>query len=418
MFEKRFTALFLITLSLFLATKSYAMNILQPYDSLIRPPYMYDENRRYHANIFAETGFATKSFNTDGTVSDPLHIWQAEQNALKMLEGFSPDSSIDQLRTRINANDDGVRGHFNVCSDFDLSLGAAIDARFFFLYEWFISVHMPFYRMKLKNVRFTDKTKDENDADCRVKNLLTNDFAANIKRLGDLDICDWTRTGAGDLTILLNWFRDFPQHKPLLKNARLNWRVGVSAPSGKREDEDLLLAAPFGADGSFTIPFGVGLDLMLSRYFQVGLDVQLTHIFGSTRDRRIKTHVDQTDLLLLQKAQAHKDFGLTQRFNLYFQFYKILRGFSFLVGYQFLKHGDDTLALCSNGFSQDIANSALHLKEWTLHHMIINASYDFGIHFPQESRVKPYLSLFARLPFNGKRATAHRTIGFVCGFDF
>lgn len=396
------------------SSSACAMNLLKPYDSLIRPPY--NEGDKYHINGMLELGLSTKSFDSDGTIDDPLRIWQPNFNSLAMLKGFKADSNRSQLLNRLDANDDGTRGHLCISGDLDLKAAAALSARWFFHQDWFISAHVPVYSMTLSRFKLFDQTQNNNVADCRVKNLLTNDILANIKSLDNcLDLSCWTRTGLGDITLLLNWFRDFPQEKELLNNARVNWRIGLAVPTGKRRDEDKIFALPFGYDGAFSIPFGFGLDLTYARYVKAGFDVELTQIFGDTRDRRIKTHEDQSEIILLQKALAYKDFGLTQKFNLYLQFHKILKGFSFLTGYQFLKHGKDTLSLCSNQFSDNIANTAEILKEYTMHHMIVNASYDCS---DTGWRTRPYFSVYARLPFNGKRVAVNRTVGFVLGFNF
>lgn len=398
------------------STSTYAMNLLQPSETLLRPPY--DRHLTYHTNVFIEGGFGFKNFNACGPVASPLHVWQPEQNALAMLKGFCADSAINALSNQLDANDDGIRGHFNVCGDVEMRFAAAFNTRFFFLNNWFVSTHLPMYHLALRNVRFTDKTENKVDADYRVKTLLTDALTSHVQTLGNLSLTDWTRTGVGDLSILLNWYRDFPQMKEVLKNARINWRVGVTTPLGKKTNLDLLYAQPFGNDGAWSLPFGLGLDLMFGRFLQAGLDVQLTPTFGHVSNHRIKTDRDQTELLLLQTARAYRDYGLTQRFNLYVQMNKFLRGFSFLLGYQFMKHGRDHLTLCSNAFSNVIANSAESLQEWTAHHMIINSSYDFAVHTWNRTRLQPYVSLYARIPFNGKRFAGSRTLGCVLAIDF
>jgi len=394
------------------------MNILRPYDTLIRP--YYDSTYPFQATLYAEAGFgSTRTFDECGRVDNILKIWNCDQNALKMLEGFNVDSAIGQLLVRLNANDDGIRGHFNVCGDLKLDTAVAFAFSYFFKDTWSISAYLPIYAMQLKDVLWQDKTKNITEADMRVKQLLTNDFFTSIKELGNgLDLQGWKRSGFGDLTLFLEWYRDFAQIKPLLKNVRINWRVGLIFPTGRPWDEDEIFAVPFGLDKAFAIPFGLGLDITLGAYIKTGLDVQLTHTFGNTRKRRIKTQEGQTELLLLEKATVYKDFGLTQRFNLYVQFYKFLYGLSFKVGYQFLKKGDDEFAIKTNTFSNEIANTAERLQEWTIHHMVVNATYDFSKHLDDNTRPRPQLSFYARLPFNGKRVTLIPKIGTVFSLDF
>lgn len=391
-----------------------SMNLLLPYETLLRPKYDNKDKAQFFFQV--ETGFADTAFGEDGRVPSVLNIYQCEQDALEMLDGFCDTSVIGQKRIQLDAQDDGVRGHFKVCGDFHLKLAATFNARFFFADDWALGIYLPFYSMALNNVAWLDQTRNVTDADIRVHEFLTDNFFANVKSLGKcLELGDWNRSGLGDLTVFAEWFHDFQQYKPLLKNVRLNWRVGLLFPTGKRTDEDKIMAIPFGYDGAFGIPFGVGLDINLAHYLNVGLDVQLTHIFGNTRSRRIRTAFTQTELLLLEKVQAYKEFGLTQKFNLYAE--TTFRGFSGLLAYQYMKHGDDTLRPTVDCYNFQVINSAEHLQEWTIHQMITNFNYDFGYLY-EDARVRPQVALFARLPFNGKRAITVSTVGAMISFDF
>lgn len=392
-----------------------AMNLLQPYDTLIRPTY--DGRRPFQLMLFGQTGINDKAFNCAGHAVNALRIWSPEQNALAMLEGFSDDSSVGQKRIQLDADDDGIRGHFKVNGDLKLDGAFALGFRYFFFQNWIFSAYLPIFAMRLNNVCWIDQTQNINDADLRVKEFLTDDFFTNVKRLGCFDLCPWRRVGPGDLTFFLDWFHDFPQMRRVLRNVRVNWRIGLGLPTGLRQDEDKIMAIPFGYDGAVSLPFGLGIDLTLGQYFKAGLDVQLTQLFGNTRCRRIKTNLQQTELLLLQKAEAFKDFGLIQRFNFYGELFHIYRGLSFKLGYQFMKRGDDTLSISSNGFNNEIANSAENLQEWTIHQAFAQIHYDFGTHRIFE-RVRPQLSIFSYIPFAGRRSVAITTIGVMFALDF
>jgi hypothetical protein len=367
--------------------------------------------------LFAQTGINDKAFNCAGDSVNVLRIWNPDQNALKMLDGFPDDSCIGQKRIQIDADDDGIRAHFKVNGDLKLDGSFALGFRYFFLRNWIFSAYLPVFVMRLQNVCWADQTESATDADLRVKEFLTNNLFANVSQLGGLSLQGWRRAGPGDLTFFLDWFHDFPQMKQILKNVRVNWRVGLGLPTGLRQDEDKIAAFSFGYDGAVSMPFGLGIDLTLGRYVKAGLDVQLTQIFGNTKCRRIKTSLEQTELLLLQKAEAFKDFGLTQRFNFYGELYHIYKGLSIDLGYQFMKHGDDVLSIASNAFNNEIANSAESLQEWAFHQAFAQIRYDFSVHRPFE-RIRPQLSIFSYIPFAGRRSVAITTIGVMFALDF
>jgi len=392
------------------------MNLKTFYDTLILPEKRLDKPFQFY--VLGQTGFSTTSYDECGCVNNALRIWNKDQNSIKMLEGFCPESNIGQLRTSLG-NDDGIRGHFKVNGCLDVDFAGELGFTYLFKDEFWVSAHLPLYSMKLKNVAWKDLTKNVSQDDIRVKEKLTNNFVKNVKALGCLDLCGWKRSGVGDLAVFFGWGRDFAQEKKLLKNVRLNARVGLTLPTGKKADEDKILAFPFGNDGAIGVIVGGGLDLIFGEHIKAGLDVQLTHAFGNTRCRRIKTDLCQTDLLFLQKADAFKEFGLTQRFNLYAELFRILGGFSFKAGYQFRRHSEDTIYACSNAFSNDIANMAESLQEWTMHSLVFNFGYEF-CHDENdvECRSCPYIGFFLKVPFNGTRTVMARTVGITLGIDF
>lgn len=386
-----------------------------PYDTIIRPTF--NNQRRWQLYFYTEGGFHNaKGYSEDGQ-TNPLRIWNKQQNALAMLEGFPADSAIGQLRSALLDADDGIRGRFDVCGELQLNFNTSFASRLFFANDWSLSAYLPVYQMTLKDVNFVDQTPNIDNLDKLVHGLLTDNLAQNVQQLGCLDLSGWQRHGAGDLTLMIEWCRDFYQNKPFLKCVRVDWRLGLGLPTGLREDVNLLFALPFGYNGAVSMPFGLGLDLTLGRNFKCGVDVQLTQIFGHTRLHRIKTDVEQTELLLLQTAPAFIDYGLVQRFNLYVELYRFLKGLSFKVGYQYLKQGDSEISLKTQRFSDNVANTSPRLEDFTMHHIITKFTYDGGYHRP-DGRVRPELGIFTRQPFNGKNVVLVPTVGFVLSLDF
>src|ERR1700722_6468445 len=130
-----------------------AMNLLTPYNILIRPPFRLD-NTRFHLDFFAEHGFNARVFDTCGATVPITQIRFTEQNALTMLDGFDPNSVIGQLAANLRADgavDGGVRGRFKVCGNLDFN-GFSIGGRVKFINNFFLTAYLPFYTMQLKNV--------------------------------------------------------------------------------------------------------------------------------------------------------------------------------------------------------------------------------------------------------------------------
>ncbi len=348
-----------------------------------------------------------------------LQLYQPEQDALAMLKGFSSSSAIGTLAQELNVDDDnGVRGHISFCGDLDIKCNAIFSSRFYLNHNFIVSVMVPVVALKM-STKFTDLTPMVTEEDFLTHSLLTDNFAANVKSLGDgLDINGWERTGLGDIAALIEWNKDFPQAKPLLKNVATHVRMGMSFPTGKGINPDQIMSVPLGNDGAFGVLFDAGLDLSLVTYVNLGVEVEFLFLFGNTRERRIKTDTSQTDLILLAKTCVYKDFGLTQFFNVYAEIYKLWNRFTFRFTYQFWKHDDDKLTVVNNDFSSIPANTAKSLEEWTIHQFIYNLSYDFDYDVSDKSPVLPYVALFYKQPINGKNALLAKTIGFIASITY
>jgi len=418
MFYKR---IIWLALAIFIAHNIQAMNFLRPYDSNIDPLYVNGyQGQCWGFSLFAERGVHdAKAFNSDSNFTAPLRIWQCDQNALQMLDGFPDDSPIGKLRMRVDANDDGTRGHFNVCGNLNSSFGGAVELYWFMIPHLSLTFYFPFYKMTLTDVIWQNLTKDVTIQDARVREYLTDDFFENVKELGDcLNLQGWSRTGLGDMVLMLAWLQSFEQERPMLKQVDIAGRLGINFPTGLPWDEDKLFAVPFGYDRAFGAFLGGGLSVLLGCYLKAGFDVELLHLFGNTRARRIKTSENQTELLLLQKTEAYKDFGLTQRFNLFIEAHEIYKTISFRLGYQFLKHGDDKLSIKTQQFSNQIANTAVSLEEYAMHQIIVNLHGDIGEYTADDSWFNPELSFYARLPFLGQRSALIASVGGTISFRF
>ena len=417
-------------LSLFIITSTasigafFPINIFKPYDINLMP-------ERWQGKCFQITGFYERGFNFHGFAPDEneesrdftrrvnvLQLYQDNQNALAMLKGFPAESEIALFGQQFHRDgDNGVRGHLLPRGRFEVPYNFILSARYYFPYNINLQVHVPFMAMELRDVRFEDLTQDTRAEDRRIRELLTGRLVDVAQRLGGLDVGGWRRSGLGDIVVMSQWLEDFPQYKPLLKNVRLNARLGLSLPTGLKQDEDRLLAIPFGNDGSLGLLFGGGLDLRFGSSLRLGGDILLMHLFGSTRDRRIKTHIHQTDLLFLAKAPTFKEFGWTQQFNLYAQAWRFYRGLSFKVDYEYVKHLEDKLWLLNNNFNAQIANTAESLQESTMHGLILNLNYDFYCDQPN-ALIGPSIALFGKVGFNGKRAILGNTVGIQLSLSF
>ena len=350
---------------------------------------------------------------TDKTIRETvnvLQIWNKDQSGLDMLRGFSADTPIGELAAKLNsANDDGVRGHMLPTAQLH---GDAFSgrARYQLLPSLTFNVSVPFYRFKLSDVQWQDLTLTQTMSDLMTKEYLTDQFTENVLELSHgLDIKNgWSQIGIGDVMAELRWDGNFPQPaRPILKNVWLSVRSGLTFPTGLRKNENQLFSLPFGNDGSLGLTLGGGIDLTWAKVFHGNLNVDFLELFGTTRARRFKTNLDQTDLVFLAYEKARLKPGFTQRFNLGVSA-QIYQGWSLAVAYEHLKHHADTLSLYNNLYSSEIANTAASLQGWSTHDIIARLNYTGRANF----------NLFYKHPFNGRHTLLTNVAGIEFSVDF
>lgn len=393
-----------------------AMNMVRPYKFWYDPAPHY--GTRWQFFVRPENGFRVRGYNACNQRVNVMQVWQEQQNALAMLNGFDTNSEIGQKREQLDVVNDGVRGNFKVCADMDVEGGCTFALRRALPHNIMLGLYLPVYTIRLRNVCWMDKTLSITDDDHRVHEYLTDDFERNVCYFGKLSIGGWRRTGLGDIALVGNWLQDFIQTRPLLKNVRINARAGITFPTGLKYDPDKLLAFPFGYNNTACFIFGGGLNLTFHTCVHAGFDVELRKPAGSTYASRIRTDVCQTDLVLLQKACVYNDYAFQQQYTLYGELFDSRSGCSFKLMYQLFKIGDDQLSVLGNCFSTRIANYAEFAQERVLHSIITMFNYDFGAIMGNNCRAVPTVCLYGEWPFRGKRFVACPIVGAVINIDF
>ncbi len=394
----------------------FPIDYLRPYnDNLFRP---VTEGQCWSIDAIFEHSFSPKAHTFEGCEVNFLQTCQESQSSLAMIKGYKPTSEIGMLSQQFNVNDDdGIRGHFVPCADLEVD-SALITGRYYLPNGFNIVATLPIYSINVSNVLWEELTNNVIAADFLTKDLFTDNFFQNICELGCLDLWDVERTNIGDLYLGMQWLHDFEQNKDWLSNVRTNIYSGMTFPTARKVDVNKSLSIPFGNDGAFGILFGGGIDLTLRSCVRLGVDALFLNLFGSSKCRRIKTFDDQTDLFLLETTKTRKEFGFTQRYNLYAQWYQALGGLSFKAAYQHWRHNDDKLTLFTYDYSTRIANTACSLEEWTLHNFYFFIDYDAAAHLDDCATFKPFISLWYKVPVTGRHSIGTHGFGVTAWFNF
>lgn len=423
---KRLLAALMVASAAHTALPFAPTNLFAPYASSLRLPSA-PKKCAFRVGANGEYGQTNTGKNADGRKANVLNLFETSQSVLAALE--QPTTAVattDFIATRnalhiLGAYDDGTRGHIALQGKFEqwdvtphVSYKPCIDA---IPGALSLSAALPVRGMRVYDVKLTDKTTGILPVDVDVQSFLTTDMVGNAKKYGNLEMKNWDGTGLGDLAVTLGWSNDYPQTKDSLENVELHAFVGFTAPTSERKNEDKAFAMALGHDGAWTMPIGLGLDLDFKHHIALGAEAQFEIAFNDTKVRRVKTDVHQTEFLLLNKSRVTTDHGLTWKFNVYAQAYHFLGGFSLKAAYEYIKHEADRLTVKEDNISSAAANSSARLKEWNMHHMIFQANYD-GFECCKDACIKPQVSVFYKLPVDGKLAVQPQTFGGQLALNF
>lgn len=401
----------------------FRTNFFQPYDILLVPRVpsftRFDISATYEG-AFSIKGVQAEEENQEATFSkkvNVLHLWQSTQDALAALKGTCSTSASDPLAELFAINDDnGVQGLF--CFNGKMHAhNILLSARYHFHRNINLGLYIPFSRLKLSDVSLCQQSPiGEGVTNEQV--VANNNLLNQVAQIGRLNFNDWERTGVGDIALIAWWQQHYLQDKPWLRDVHIGLRGGMTFPTGKKQDEDILLGIPFGYDAGVGILFGATLELWYNHNFHLGIDTQFLAHFGTTKCRRVKTDPAQTDLLLINKLTTFKNPGVDQHFTLFAELSPFVSSFSARLAYQFTKHSDDKVFFCSDCFSSAVVNGAESLLDWTTHNIIFQLSYDTAYHDDPCNHWNPYFSAFVKTGINGSRALIADTAGFMVNFSF
>ncbi len=396
------------------------INIFRPSDRLLIP--LIPPGTGFQFTIGYEGSISAKAFQDDfqdcnilndcfksGERCNILQIYQDKQNFLAGLKGFDSAYPLGQLSQLFNINDEnGAQGMYLPFGCFKVPLNLMMSLRYYFKYNISFALHLQVLSMELNNVKWKRIGINEDES-------LDENIVSFVKDISCLNICDWKRTGFGDIVLQALWIQDFPQRKALIANVQPQFRIGINIPTGKRQDEDKILAFPFGNDGSWGIQVAGGLSIDSWYGLRAGFDAEFLFLFGDIKCRRIKTECYQTDLLLFKKLPAFREFGLGQQFNIFLE--KFWCGFGFGIDYQYLKRDEDKLTVFNDGIDNFITNSAESLQDWTAHSIILSLRSHIPYYFPNLIS-QPSVFGWVKFGFNGKRAILLNTLGANITFSF
>jgi hypothetical protein len=419
-------------------------NFYQSSDSNVYLPNILKKNLTVGMNIEAGSRGGGRSW--DGKSCDVLQLHDEKQKVIEMKRSRISDELHQKIKATtlaggFGSNEKQRRGHVVFNGDF-----AELDDTFFAAYKipfkiipgkLFISGWFPVKRRQIKNVRWNDLTNTENitvGAGIVIKRFNTNtstfiqNLQTNVKYLADIDLSPTTSSGLGDLTLLLNWRKGFRKQEEMFSNIYAFAKAGIDLPTGKKKNIDKIFSMALGNDGHWGIPFGVGGECLVIKQVKLGIHLDFLYSFSKTRLRRLKTAEGQTEFLLLNKGVAEMDPGFQWQVNQFVQAFRVYKGLSGKLAYQYIRHNRDKLKLKDENFETRLRaynvsdsnariNSINSLKRWSIHNAIFQINWDVA-EAVKDIWGAPQVSLFYKQPFSGRNLINTNTFGGQLAVNF
>ena len=416
------------------------VSFFRPEDRALRLPFAQKTGITFR--VATECGSRSSGENINGSRRNVLQLYDDRQTAVWMVKNpqgdalknlvplygaASANASIGNLNLQSTYNnlDDNVRGYQVLTGKYrenDMTLMAGVKVLNTHG-RLSLDVYAPVKYVHISDVAMVDQTR----ADAVValalarNNFVHDSITANLKQnlmqWGDLDISNWRKAGWGDLLVMLDWSKSYTMEmKDLVKEMTVGLRGGISCPTGIKKDVAQALSMAFGNDNAWAFPLGATMEFRLWRALKLGCSVDWLGIHDKRHIRRLKTDVNQTEFLLLNKGLAMKHYGATWNLEPYAQLFHIRDCFSARIAYQYIAHNEDSLSVKSNsGFDNAIINTAHSLQPWRIHNMIFTINYDVAL---TKDIYNIQCSAFYKLPLKGKGVIDTQTIGGQLAVNF
>jgi hypothetical protein len=432
--------IFLIFLALFQGFCLCAFaptNFYQSNDSNWYLPKVSKTRLTVESNIEIGSNKDGKSWNSKS--QNVLQLYDDVQKIIEMKEIHTSQYLFNKINFMglrgISSNEQERRGHVFFTGNF-----IGINTSFFANYEipfrkisgkLFVSCFLPIKNFRIKNLEFIDLTSKEpvrhlfnQRTSAFIQNLQTN-----VKYLADIDLSPTASSGLGDLTLLLNWRKGFRKQEEIFSNIYAFAKAGIDLPTGKKKNIDKVFSMALGNDGHWGMPFGVGGECLVIKQIKLGMHLDFLYLFSKTQLRRLKTAEGQTEFLLLNKGVAEMNPGFQWRVNPFVQAFRVYKGLSGKLAYQYIRHNRDKLKLKDEDFEtrlsacRDVSdpnaliNSINSLKRWSIHNAIFQINWDVA-EAVKDIWGSPQVSVFYKQPFSGRNLINTNTFGGQLAVNF
>lgn len=284
------------------------------------------------------------------------------------------------------------------------------------IHGFFVHCALPLRRFKLQCVAYADMSPTDSicpNDETQVWQMFLSSYANILQRWG-VNATGYTKHGIGDFVAMLGWTANY-QDLRVLDYVDMTIKAGILAPTAHCVNPDQAFDIPFGYNGHVGFPCTFDLSIGAYDWLTLGGHLGVLCFADHTQTLRMKTDVCQNGFIKLAKGCANVDEGTIWEGGAFIKADHIVRGLSFLFGYQFNKQFRNTLCPGDPSvFDKAVVNTDSLLCGWQMHTLHFMINYDFA---KEHSRFGPRIGVFYNKQIGGKRVFDLSTGGGSLGLD-
>ena len=286
-----------------------------------------------------------------------------------------------------------------------------------FKHGFFTKINIPIRKLRIRDIRFIDKTPDNTPLPTGITSASWVDFKNNFKQeieKYNIKLNSIQKSGFGDITLQAGWAYS-QQKSRLFDFIDTEIKFGFLLPTGKKSNINEAFDLSSGYDNFWGFPISFDAAAGLYEWLTFGTHIDAIFFIDDTKEMRMQTDLNQKGPIKLAKGVACVERGTVWNTNFFLKSDHIPWGLSMTLGYSYNKGESTVLTPEDPLFNYDIVNLDEAYQEWSLHVLNVIFEYDFSL----KSHPKlPYVSFNIDVPFRGRRAFKTRMTGTTLGINF
>lgn len=308
-------------------------------------------------------------------------------------------------------------GKVTFCGDFSL---VETDLWFTqnFTSGFYFQAHIPVRTIKVTNNGFIDVSPQDDiypNANTPVWQALLNQICPILQKYC-ISLENVDKTGAGDLVLSLGWTQNCHEITDL-DFVDTSFMAGVLIPTSGTQNYNKAFDLPMGYNGHIGMPFEAAIAAGAYDWFTLGGYLNAVYFFNTRDCIPLKTSSEQQGIIKLARGDVKIERGTLWQAAGYAKADHVIRGFSFLIGYSFVKQNKTTLTpTCENSdcFDAQVINNDAALSGWRMHTLNFMADYDFT---KEDSFFGPRIGVYYNVQVGGERIYKTNMAGGTIGCD-